>query len=251
LDESNLEYLNARYYSPTQGQFISQDPSFLSVGDPGLVKQVTGRDQQMFLADPQLANSYSYGRDNPITQKDPDGKIVPLILGIVAVYSWAQVGVDAYDAYNTNVKYGAIFGVEEKNRTNGKLLYDAGTSVVGGVASIPKIGLKLLGDSLSLLTASMDILDQYGSQQIYGPYNEVRAKQNERAAKKESAVSTPKSGLNWSALNVRNTAQSVATRGSSGTQSWWTVTVLPSTVTQNGVTYVRNSSGLLNSTNSK
>src|SRR5262245_7773811 len=66
------DLLNARYYNPTQGQFISQDPSFLSIGDLNLVKQVTGRDQQTFLADPQLANSYSYGRDNPITQKDPN-----------------------------------------------------------------------------------------------------------------------------------------------------------------------------------
>jgi RHS repeat-associated protein len=66
--------LNARYYNSSQGQFLSQDPSFLAVGDTNQLKQVTGRDQQMFLADPQLANSYSYGRDNPITQKDPDGK---------------------------------------------------------------------------------------------------------------------------------------------------------------------------------
>src|SRR5215467_13626393 len=67
--------LNARYYSSDRGQFISQDPSFLSVGDPNQVRQVTGRDQQTFLADPQLANSYSYGRDNPITNKDPQGNM--------------------------------------------------------------------------------------------------------------------------------------------------------------------------------
>src|SRR5216683_4515719 len=28
-DASGLSYLNARYYSPTQGQFLSQDPIFL------------------------------------------------------------------------------------------------------------------------------------------------------------------------------------------------------------------------------
>src|SRR5262245_61755755 len=73
-DISGLDYLNARYYAPDRGQFISQDPSFLSVGDPTKVKQVTGQDQSTFLTDPQLANSYSYGRDNPITQTH---KVIP------------------------------------------------------------------------------------------------------------------------------------------------------------------------------
>ena len=122
-DQSNLSYLNARYYNPAQGQFISQDPSFLAVGDPNLLKQVTGRDQQTFLADPQLANSYSYGRDNPISQKDPEGKIIPL-LGILAVYSAASIAVDAYDAYNMNVRYGTVVPQEWKDQANFKLGYD-------------------------------------------------------------------------------------------------------------------------------
>jgi RHS repeat-associated protein len=29
-DATSLSYLNARYYSPTQGQFLSEDPVFLS-----------------------------------------------------------------------------------------------------------------------------------------------------------------------------------------------------------------------------
>src|SRR5205085_130571 len=72
-DDSGLSYLQARYYNPNQSQFISEDPSFLAVGDANQVQQVSGRDQQSFLADPQLANSYNYGRDNPITNKDPQG----------------------------------------------------------------------------------------------------------------------------------------------------------------------------------
>src|SRR5713226_5626799 len=53
-DDSGLSYLNARYYNPTQGQFLSEDPVFL--GDP----------KQQVLTDPQSLNSYSYGNDNPI-----------------------------------------------------------------------------------------------------------------------------------------------------------------------------------------
>jgi RHS repeat-associated protein len=99
LDDSGLSYLNARYYDAARGQFISQDPSFLAVGDPIKLKQVTGRDQQQFLSDPQLANSSNYGRDNPITQKDPDGN---------ATYMFENGGgMTGRDTWNTNTYYEA------------------------------------------------------------------------------------------------------------------------------------------------
>jgi len=62
-DDSGLSYLQARYYNSTQGQFISEDPVFW--GDP------KGQD----LANPQNLNTYSYAIDNPITKKDPSGRI--------------------------------------------------------------------------------------------------------------------------------------------------------------------------------
>jgi RHS repeat-associated protein len=73
-DDSGLSYLNARYFSSRQGQFITQDPVFLALGNPNQLKQVSQQDQQQFLSDPQQLNSYSYGDDNPITRKDPDGR---------------------------------------------------------------------------------------------------------------------------------------------------------------------------------
>src|SRR5260370_5236547 len=57
-DDSGLSYLNTRYYNPTQGQFLSQDPAFWG-------KQNTG--------DPQRLNAYAYGRDNPIALLDTSG----------------------------------------------------------------------------------------------------------------------------------------------------------------------------------
>src|SRR5262249_282899 len=89
--------LNARYYEGSRGQFISQDPSFLAVGDPNKLKQVTGLDQQVFLADPQIANSTSYGRDNPITKKDPDGNC-PICPDLYALFSPQVVGDRVFNA---------------------------------------------------------------------------------------------------------------------------------------------------------
>jgi RHS repeat-associated protein len=58
--------LNARYYSPSQGEFISQDPVFWEVG--------LTSDGKSALANPQALNSYGYANDNPISGKDPSGR---------------------------------------------------------------------------------------------------------------------------------------------------------------------------------
>jgi RHS repeat-associated protein len=60
--QTNLSYLNARYYNPQQGQFLSEDPMFL--GNPA--------DQN--LKNPQSLNSYSYANGNPVTNSDKSGK---------------------------------------------------------------------------------------------------------------------------------------------------------------------------------
>ncbi len=53
--ETNLYYLNARYYNPEIGRFLSQDP------DPGS-------------DDDRLSkNNYVYGKNNPVNNEDPDG----------------------------------------------------------------------------------------------------------------------------------------------------------------------------------
>ncbi len=60
--QTSLNYLNARYYDGSRGQFTSQDPMFL--GEP----------KQQVLTDPQALNAYSYSEDNPIIKSDPTGK---------------------------------------------------------------------------------------------------------------------------------------------------------------------------------
>jgi RHS repeat-associated protein len=58
--ETELTYMNARYYKSDIGRFVSQDPAYLA----------TSTD----LADPQISNSYSYAKNNPLTYVDPDGR---------------------------------------------------------------------------------------------------------------------------------------------------------------------------------
>jgi RHS repeat-associated protein len=70
-DDSTLSYLNARYYNPTQGQFLSQDPVFWELG--------LTNDGKTALTNPQSQNSYGYANGNPITNKDPSGRVTMLV----------------------------------------------------------------------------------------------------------------------------------------------------------------------------
>lgn len=60
-DETGLSYLNARYYNPETGRFLSQDPVFWLASSAD------------WIIDPQTQNSYSYSRNNPIRFIDPSG----------------------------------------------------------------------------------------------------------------------------------------------------------------------------------
>ena len=105
--ESDLTYASARYLDQDIGRFLSQDPVFINLGvdertqaalaNPQLqhsartaglnsmsgfgfgfgnspAKKNWTSIQAEFLRDPQMQNSYSYARNNPINMKDPNGE---------------------------------------------------------------------------------------------------------------------------------------------------------------------------------
>jgi RHS repeat-associated protein len=87
-DQSNLDYLTARYYEGSRGQFLSQDPVFLEIGGP-----LRGEKLQTVIANPQTLNSYSYAENNPIIKKDPDGRCAGALLIVCLAIIGADVGV--------------------------------------------------------------------------------------------------------------------------------------------------------------
>jgi RHS repeat-associated protein len=95
-DTSNLSYLNARYMDPSRGQFLSQDPTFLALGNPGQLQQLSRQSQQQFLTDPQQLNSYSYARDNPIIHKDPNGNSFAASMGLGYALGWESGPYDIF-----------------------------------------------------------------------------------------------------------------------------------------------------------
>jgi RHS repeat-associated protein len=76
--QTNLNYLNARFYDSARGQFLSEDPIVQQLGDASQLTRSIGRASSMLLSDPQKLNSYSYSIDNPIIKKDPTGKFVDI-----------------------------------------------------------------------------------------------------------------------------------------------------------------------------
>src|SRR5262249_3201067 len=86
-DDSTLSYLNSRYYEASRGQFLTEDPVFWEIGETV--------DGIKALLNPQALNSYGYANDDPITNKDPNGRgpemfLLPLVVYAPQIASFLQ-----------------------------------------------------------------------------------------------------------------------------------------------------------------
>jgi len=160
-DQSNLDYLNARYYDSARGQFVTQDPVFWST--------------KQNIKNPQSLNSYSYANDNPITVSDPSGLIgvqsgpgalIGVLQGLVAalqgliailqhpVSTASAVGSAAYNAASypgTTINNAALGTYNYVQTFRNSSDFDQGRMLGSGFVTVGSMfvsdGFGLLGDA--------------------------------------------------------------------------------------------------------
>jgi RHS repeat-associated protein len=128
---TGLSYLNARYYSSLQGQFLSQDPMF--GGDP----------RQQVLTDPQSLNAYSYSENNPIIKKDPTGRIA----GWDDLIASGVGGVIGFDYYTI----ASFITNQQMNAGDAMSAFTAGAMMGEGIDNAPETG----GTSIEIALAAI------------------------------------------------------------------------------------------------
>ncbi|OQY41799.1 MAG: hypothetical protein B6242_16870 [Anaerolineaceae bacterium 4572_78] len=65
--ETGLNYYGARYYDPLIGRFVQMDPLLLNLD------QMSQKQRNAFLSDPQNLNTYAYVQNNPVKYTDSTG----------------------------------------------------------------------------------------------------------------------------------------------------------------------------------
>jgi len=150
--DTGLSYMEARYYNAGMGKFISQDPMFWKI-------------DKVALFDPQLQNSYSYARNNPIAYNDPDGErawntVKSFILGTGdAVISNFKSDNNGRNDNSTAYKVGNIVGnagvlvVGSLETAAGIVTTVAG--VTGGIATSPTGVGAVVGAGVSAVGVAM------------------------------------------------------------------------------------------------
>jgi RHS repeat-associated protein len=128
FDESTgLSQAGARYYKSEVGRFISQDPVFWEVG----VK----KEANMLLSNPQALNSYAYGNNNPIVNKDPNGRCVGPLVAICIGGAVGFVGGIANQAIGDIISGGFGNRSWRENLNTYAVAAGEGTVIGAGIAA--------------------------------------------------------------------------------------------------------------------
>lgn len=129
-DASGLQYLRARYYSPSQGRFFTKDPF------PGIMTQ------------PASLTPYTYALNNPVLYSDPSGKFIP-ILAIAGIGFAAGAIYDAYIQTNGFTNF-CHYDILETLAWGVGGAAAATTATIMAVSGVGFLGMGLQGAALGL-----------------------------------------------------------------------------------------------------
>ena len=120
--QTGLYYYGARYYDPRGQVWLSTDPILEKYLDGAVGGVYASSNMALF----------SYGRNNPVTLKDPDGNIVPLLILAAKGVSY---GLAIHGAYDTGHAIGTgMNDVATGQKTLGEAALGTGKEVAIGVA---------------------------------------------------------------------------------------------------------------------
>lgn len=108
---SDLVYMQQRYYDPSIGRFLSVDPV---AADPNNTKTM---------------NRYAYANNNPYRYTDPDGQLPIAVLGVAAIGA-ALTAYDSYQAY----KEGGVQALAKTLAIEGAMVATGGIKLLSKVA---------------------------------------------------------------------------------------------------------------------
>jgi RHS repeat-associated protein len=237
-------FLNARYFNSAQGQFLSEDPVFL--GDP----------KQQNLKDPQSLNSYNYANDNPIVKSDPTGRCAgPLLIVCIGIIGG---GISSYATYA-----GDVINNRTANNPNMNPFLD----------NLSSPGAYIAGDASGAVSlAYLQEYRLYAAGLSFGTsitQDDLNGKTRDYKKALVDAGITAATGVSFDAAIGKSAAKTTTAKLAGdivsnltpvASQSLFSYrpqmpaivqvqssySTLPSTVTQGGIKYIRNSSSLLN-----
>ena len=152
-----MDYFLARYYSASQGRFLSPD-EFTGGPDEFYDFADLASDNPTFyadLTDPQSLNKYQYAYNSPLLYVDPDGH-----QGIREFSKKvAETGIDFIDGVkkgvNSSITFGAIDAPSENDTITNRLGQLVGTALTGGVGQgLTGGGVAISGSGVGVLVGA-------------------------------------------------------------------------------------------------